>query len=311
MSENVQDETIGNEHLYRALRLTVENYNHENNTATGHGTGFIVRSHTAHISPRFGAHFLITNRHVVDRSYPITDPGRWPTSNIASIQIDGYFQAPRDPHAALERTSLTIGDPEPVYPTSEDIDVAVFRLSDVKGRSIAQTFNSFDIALLQGYHEIMDGEIQVGSSLLMPGYPSLAEKISDRPTLVGGWIASDPRYSASMLGKDRPRRVLGHSFSRAGMSGAPVLGLLPRKDDHWTGDPEGARVTLLGINTGHIRIEGDPSVISEFMPAPAILSTIARAGDSYAAERVRAALRYPTWKEQQVEDLWLPEPLPE
>lgn len=180
-------------------------------------------------------------------------------------------------------------------------------LSDEPG-SLETLFHTFDIMKLQDHHDVIDGAIQVGSPLLMPGYPELGQEVSDRPILVGGWIASDPRYSASMGGADLPRRILGHSFSRAGMSGAPVLSLLPPKID-WTGEPKGVRLTLLGINTGHVDLANEPSVMAQFVPAPAILSTIARAGDEFAAECVRHTLEFPEHREVMRETLWLPESL--
>nr|WP_172682066.1 hypothetical protein [Rhodococcus erythropolis] len=311
MNESEQDEKIGNEYLYRALRLTVECQDEYCKIKPGHGTGFIVRSH-ADGRPA-GEHFLVTNRHVVDRTYSRSGRTPWGSSTLVSIRIDGYFQRPRYPNDLPERTSLTMSNPSPVYPTNEDLDVAVIALpsSSDEGKPPERIFNSFPIMKLQSADEIMNGQIQVGSSLLMPGYPELAElEVSDRPVLVGGWIASDPRYSASIMGVERPRRVLGHSFSRAGMSGAPALGLLPAEID-WMGDPQGARVTLLGINTGHVHLSNEPSVISEFVPAPAILSTIAKAGDAFARSRVESALRRSAMEDVEVQDLWLPEPLSE
>lgn len=309
MNEPDGDEKIGNEDLYRALKLVVVNYDHNNNKKTGHGTGFIVRSHAG--NSRFGDSFLVTNRHVVDRAYrtyPFDTKDRWLQSSIESIEVKGHFQYPRDEVPTPESVSLKIHNPEPVYPRDEDIDIAVIALSPHGTGSSEPNFHTFDIMKLQDHHDIIDGAIQVGSPLLMPGYPQLGQEVSDRPILVGGWIASDPRYSASMGGADFPRRILGHSFSRAGMSGAPVLSLLPPKLD-WKGEPRGARLTLLGINTGHVVIANAPSVMSQFVPAPAILSTIARAGDEFAVKNVRHTLKYPEHREVMPETLWLPEPL--
>ncbi|TQC41668.1 serine protease [Rhodococcus sp. WS4] len=218
MDEDEANETIGNEQLYRALRLRVENYGSGNIVTYGHGTGFIVRSHS-------GSHYLVTNRHVVDRRYLPQDRKKWSSRGLASIEINGFFQNQRDDEPTPQRTSLTIVDPTPVFPYSEDIDLAVIVLPNVGTKSLDLTFNNFDITLIEKRRSIIRGEVQVGSPLLMPGYPELGGGVSERPILVGGWIASDPRYSASYAGNDYPRRVLGHSFSREGMSGAPVLSL--------------------------------------------------------------------------------------
>lgn len=83
MNEPDANEKIGNADLYRALKLVVVNYDHHNHKTTGHGTGFIVRSHAG--NSRFGDYFLVTNRHVVDRTYPFDTKERWLQSSIESI----------------------------------------------------------------------------------------------------------------------------------------------------------------------------------------------------------------------------------
>lgn len=291
--KDAKDETIGNTHLYSALRLQVT-MQEAHKEVLAHATGFIVSSPS-------GNHFLVTNRHVVDPSFSEERPER----KLKSIKFYGYFQNPRNPAADPVLTSLIVSDSDlvPVYPyerNERDIDIAVIKLPEHE--KISGKFNCFELGLLASRNDLADFQVHVSSPVIVPGYPGSDSKFSDRPIMVSGSIASDPRFSSAMQGHKYPYKVLCHSFSREGMSGAPVLGLAP-PEVSWLGNQLGSRVALLGINTGHSKIDNEPSVMTQFHPAPMILSTIAKAGDESAASFL---LMDGSIEIADPEDLWSP-----
>lgn len=268
------DEKFSTPHLYSALRVsttTRDRYN-EYTTAQGSGTGFVVSTGEGR--------YLVTNRHVIEPKFAEKNRVKYFTHELESVSLFGYYQLARDHREEPIRIEMPVPDPVPYFSQDEEIDLAVVPLP----AAIPSTrINSLSTSVFATPRQVSEGLIYTGGPLLMPGYPGSGGSTSERPILVSGSIASDPRYSAALGGKDFPNRVLCHSFSREGMSGAPVFGILPPTTD-WTGEPVGEQLALLGVNTGHIDMTDEPSVLSLFVPAPAIVALIARTGDKAASD---------------------------
>ncbi len=68
------------------------------------------------------------------------------------------------------------------------------------------------------------------------GFPDEHDKLSERPLVRGGRIASDPRFEFSLQGKAAGHCIAYEAFSHGGASGSPVYA--PAKG--WVGK-EGSR----------------------------------------------------------------------
>ncbi|MFD7004038.1 trypsin-like peptidase domain-containing protein [Streptomyces mirabilis] len=241
------------------------------------GTGFIVRQG---VGPGRGVgarRFLVTNRHVVDPNYE--KPRGWP---LTELRVSGHFQDPRHRAAGASRQGARLMNPAVYFPSKWDSDLAVVPLDDgedVEGQGL---FNSLPSGILALRHGSLDGEVTVGQQVLMPGYPGIEGHAAERPILVGGVIASDPRYPAA-TGRDvYEDQVLCHAFSWQGMARPPVLCRVPRpttwNDLETTGIKD--RTLLAGVNAGHIVVRDDATAgaIVRFVRANALADLLRQAG---------------------------------
>ncbi|MFF8373534.1 serine protease [Streptomyces lydicus] len=273
--------------LYGALRLDAQRYDRASGKtlSSGHGTGFVIRVRELGES-RERAEFLVTNRHVVD-------PGFGPKGSslklLGALTVSGHHQPRR--YRTLARPTpvkVTVPDPQPIFPKDPDIDLAVMRF-DRKDREVVEgngRFTTFDGTLIAEPWAYEDGHVHPGTQVLAAGYPALGGQCdAERLILVGGVVASDPRYPAEFEGAAFPDSVLCHAFSRAGMSGAPVFA--PIQERRWEEDPEAPtvkfRLGIAGVNAGHLEMMGSSDgVISHFVKSTALLEMLADLGSHNA-----------------------------
>ncbi|WP_131816834.1 trypsin-like peptidase domain-containing protein [Nocardia salmonicida] len=217
--------------------------------------------------------YFVTNRHVTD--YNFNNPKPDYTAAVDSIWVNGHMQ-PSDLDAPTLPWRVIIEDADIHYHEDPEIDVAVIRLGAASGSfapledgSIgARTMNNFNTDWLATSEEL--DNILPGNELHIAGYPAVNDLSGDRPLIVTGIVASDPRYPAVFATEIRPRTVLSHSFSWAGMSGAPVIAWPQRLG--WG--------RIIGVNAGHYRSAGVASgVISHFVRSDAILDILKTLGE--------------------------------
>jgi hypothetical protein len=262
-------------HLYAALRLRATVYDRYTGKSLGPrlGTGFIVGPENPDGTQRG---YLVTNRHVLD---PTFGSNPQPTAACESLEVSGYFQHVGDARALPYAQSFTIENPRPVF-ASDDADLGVLDLDLNKSLSTCGPpvkSNWFDFAALAGRQAFDDMSLTVGSSIVIPGYPAPNGVAADRPILVGGVVASDPRVDAEVGAEKFAGGVLCHAFSWGGMSGSPVLAAIQKPT--WAdvmGEP--ARLSLVGVNAGHVISNGTSGVMSHFVKSTVLINLLAGLG---------------------------------
>ncbi|MEV6057920.1 serine protease [Streptomyces sp. NPDC052107] len=262
------DGTINEGHLYASFRLTVHMYESDGSDSktVGSGTGFVIRSRLP-TGGRKG--YLVTNRHVLDPSFA-KPTGR----GIDKVEVIGFAQV-----GDARPIRFTIQSPQPEF-ADGGADVAVIDLerATIPGGCPELTeMSNLRLANASDFQE----RLHVGAQVLMPGYPSIDGVAAERPILVSGTVASDPREMAE-IGRERfPNCVLCHSFSWGGMSGSPVFALLPKESLTW-GDLEhgvSRELYLVGINRGHLRIGGmAEGALTYFVKTPLLAALLRRIG---------------------------------
>jgi hypothetical protein len=265
------------------LRLDADRYDKASGKSLlGHGTGFIVRV------MNFGgygqsAEFLVTNRHVLD---PAFGPEGSVTRAQGDLTVSGYHQR-RGRRMRPTPVKAVVRDPEPIYPDDPDIDLALIRF-DRRDREVIEGdgwFTSFDEGQIAAPWVYDDADVHAGTQVLSAGYPSLGGQTNTtRPILVGGVVASDPRFPSEFEGTTYPESALCHAFSRSGMSGAPVFAPIPKKRwDDESDEPIAFALGIIGVNAGHLRTPGaSDGVISHFVKSTALLRVLARLGSQNA-----------------------------
>jgi Trypsin-like peptidase domain len=284
--------------LYRALRLDVERYDKSSGKTitSGHGTGFLI---DAELGERFErARFLVTNRHVMDPGF---GPEGKPTQGQGDLTVSGHMQ--RRHYDRLPRPKsikVIITEPVPIFPSKPNIDLAMVRfdrasMQVVDGSGRFDRFSEEDIASPWVY---ADGDVHAGTQILMAGYPSFGgQSDAIRPILVEGIVSSDPRFPAELEGVRYPRSALCHAFSRAGMSGAPVLAAVLKKPQGKDALPE-FQLNVIGVNAGHLRTAGSSEgVISHFVTSIALLEMLADEGSSRAKLKLSLESVFATFSE--------------
>ncbi|MCJ0980936.1 serine protease [Rhodococcus sp. ARC_M12] len=259
------DETFGTKHLYTAVQLSLEHFHRESNLKrSGVGTGFIL------VSAKSGSAYLVTNRHLTDLPYADHKGYGY---QLGGIAISGYSQHTRCLDADVVHQTHLVDQPVCAYPADDSVDVCVVSLGEA---SLLPGFNTMGVHALASGDAFRNGTVHVGSQVLTPGYPSFNKELADRPILVIGTVSSDPRYDAVMGSHVYSNRVLCQSFSRAGMSGSPVMAIAPAATSFW-GEQS---IQVVGLNTGHVSfddptiINGPPSVLTLFTPATEIAAVI-------------------------------------
>lgn len=270
------DGRIDTRHLYSALRLTAVMHNSDGSPASGYGTGFVIEHDLFHGGGHKG--YLVTNRHVLDPNFK-----RYVGRTLTEVTVKGHYQhvyhaqTRSVPSGDIRQIEFKIRNPEPIFPP-EPVDLAVIDLDAAELEAGQLDINSIPAYQLAGHGTFERALVTVGSQVLMPGYPAVGQDVADRPILVSGTIASDPRYSAAIGGTHLPASALCHSFSWSGMSGSPVFAIASNSERSF-GEDEKPELVVAGINAGHITSDGAQGVLTHFVKAPALVQLLHEAPD--------------------------------
>ncbi|WP_328580463.1 trypsin-like peptidase domain-containing protein [Streptomyces sp. NBC_00370] len=271
--------------LYAAVQLRPVFYS----KASGHlvssenrASGFIVSAWGTDEAETWGRksetgqdRYLVTNRHVLDPNF--RQPRGWA---LGGLTIRGHHQ-PTDPEQLPTPQEVTLKQPDVMFP-SGPVDLAFVRLDSTREAASAK-FNALEPSALAGKEHFESGRITVGTPVLASGYPGIGGVSADRPILVGGVVASDPRYPAAIGELCKPGEVLCHSFSWSGMSGAPVLCRIPHPTVDWESLETNSfdQAFLAGVNVGHVDINGDTTAagtLTRFIRSDIVVDLLRGAG---------------------------------
>lgn len=261
---------LGKDFLYSAYRLQPIFADSIGNTRAVSGTGFFVKNKRDELC-------LVTNRHVLDPTFPCY-PASWPPNlTLHSIRVAGKANsAAGKPDVEIDH--VITGN----FRCSTENDVAVgVNVSFVSGTGPLVIDYFIPYSLIATKDEY-DTSISACDLVAFPGYPEWHDLLSRRPIFRSGTIASDPRYDYSFNGQAKGSCVAYEAFSFGGSSGSPVFAFQK-------GLPLGAGLTmqgynkarLIGVNAGHFdtsteKAKGQHSGISYFYKSTAILELIDR-----------------------------------
>ncbi|MBI2697223.1 S1 family peptidase [Mycobacterium nebraskense] len=246
---------VDRQHLYLAASVTA----HFTAELAGDGPeDYETKTGTAFVVEKQGSLFFVTNRHVFDYNYK-PPHGVIPSAKLRGVEIRGYAQpsdlsqpAPPWTWTCTQETSGIAFHPD------ESTDLAVVSAGRGSFNPGDPGPNCLGMEWLASATEI-DG-LMPGEEIFLAGYPGMAGPI-ERPLIVRGIIASDPRHPATFGKAHLGNAVLCHSFSWSGMSGAPVLGI----------SQSIGKVKLIGVNAGHVGGSGiTGGVISHFVRSSAL-----------------------------------------
>ncbi len=229
--------------LYSALRLSVVFTLRDGSSASGSGTGFVVENGGA-------GYFLATARHVVDPRLAIP---KHVGAQLHEVGVSGWNHLAEEEEHWIEFVPVAA----PIFPAAGDLDIAVIPLSPL---ATASTFTgALPLHWIRREMLASEGEfgadVRAGDFIASPGYASLPGVTSDRPVLLTGLIAADPRHPVTVeRAAGDARAVLYQSLSRSGLSGAPVFAT--QRGLSLGGGLKGPPhrpLRLIGVNTGSFR----------------------------------------------------------
>ncbi|GAA3817873.1 hypothetical protein [Nocardioides panacisoli] len=226
--------------LYSARLLNVVFRTKDGDERSGMGTCFVVKAPD-------GEAFVVTARHVVDPELALI---KFPGADLAAIFMAGWHYSKE---VEDQRTFTALFPPTFLCSEDPNVDLAIIPLKTSlalpKGGGISEWI-PFD--WLAAESEYLD-DIRVGDFLASPGFTKLPGTELDRPVLLTGLIAGDPRFPIDVArpGGSVARAVLYQSLSRSGLSGAPVFAT-QRGFKYGEGlvGPEPRPLRLVGVNTG-------------------------------------------------------------
>ena len=253
-------------YFYSAHEITAT-FDDYGTTKTREGTAFLANTEN-------GKYFLVTNRHVLDPSFPSgVGANHW---TLTGVSIRGFG------HDFMSFEGNISGIPEPFYSIDKTEDIAVLRVRDLKAKTTGgrKSVNSIPISLMANQQYF--ATLLAGDFIAMPGYPEWRDRQDGRPILRSGTLASEPMSGyTGPTQESSPRRRLIEAFSFGGSSGSPVFALaLGMRGDVVTDNFRELR--LIGINAGHLQVKGrgDHSGLSFMFTSIAIVETIEAANRS-------------------------------
>lgn len=250
--------------LYSAYKIVASFEDDVGTKKAIQGTAFMVAVGS-------GGFALITNRHVLDLSFNDLI-GKYKNFRLRVVLVTG-----RRDDDSIYRFAL---DPAAKISLPEDPldDVAVIiepRCMPVENMPALQIFYHFGLEDLAD--ETYVKALVPFDVVAFAGFPDEHDKLSERPLIRGGRIASDPRFEFSLNGKAAGHCIAYEAFSYGGASGSPVYA--PAKG--WAGLEGSRNGKLVGINAGHLRAElGQHAGISYFYRSSVILSVLRANGVS-------------------------------
>ncbi|MEU5452594.1 serine protease [Streptomyces californicus] len=264
--------SIDERHLYASLRLRVHLYMRASGAPCSekpYATGFVMRRGLFNKDPGL----LVTNRHVLDPDYNPKAKGK----ALDKIEVSGFLQRTKLGQLVgrAEPLEFEILNPDPVFADS-DADIAAIDLASAQipeGCPTLTQMPSMNLATAEDFQE----RIHVATEIITPGYPTIQQQVAQRPFLVSGTIASDPREAGEIGAETYEECIICHSFSWGGMSGSPVFCRLvadPMEPRSWNDQEEQGPLTevrLAGVNRGHLKIGGtDEGALSYFAKSTAL-----------------------------------------
>ena len=223
------------------------------------GTAFIIA-----VDPD-GGFALVTNRHVLDLSY------KEPTGKYMRFKLRKVLVTGRRDDDSIYRFAL---DPSAVISLPENPldDVAVVinphcqTVENMEDRKIFYHYALEDLADEAYVRSLLPFDV-----VAFAGFPDEHDKLSERPLVRGGRVASDPRFEFSLNGQAAGNCIAYEAFSHGGASGSPVYA--PAKG--WVGREGSRNGKLVGINAGHLRAElGQHTGLSYFYRSTVILGVL-------------------------------------
>lgn len=208
---------------------------------------------------------LVTNRHVIDLSYKDAT-GKYKYFQLSKILVTG-----RRDDDSIYRFTL---DPAAVISLPKDPldDVAVIinpLCNPVENMAVLKIFYHYaleDLANDKYLWSLIPFDV-----VAFAGFPDEHDKLSERPLVRGGRIASDPRFEFSLNGKPAGHCIAYEAFSHGGASGSPVYA--PAKG--FAGKEGSRNGKLIGINAGHLQAElGQHTGLSYFYRSTVILGVL-------------------------------------
>ena len=243
---------------YCSYRVDAEHTDPHGTTISGSATAFVVADN--HNRP-----WIVTNRHVVDRNY------RQPTSKYRDFKLSGFRVTGRRPDDTLY-TLTFMPDLLVCYHEDDENDVALIEprvfFDDDGLIGLHWHFGINKLATEADFCET----IHPFDLICFTGFPEQRDRLSDRPILRGGRIASDPKFDYTWDLEYKGRCVAYEGFSSKGASGSPVYATargMNGIDDSRIGK-------VVGVNAGHLPAPGmGHSGISYFYKSTVVLDIIA------------------------------------
>jgi hypothetical protein len=248
--------------LYSAYKIVATFKDKSGTTKSVQGTAFIVAIGADGFA-------LITNRHVIDLSFKET------SGKYQQFQLNNLFVTGRRDDDSIYRFAL---NPKALISLPKDPldDVAVMinpRCVPVENMEDLKIFYHFALEELAG-DEYLKSLIPF-DVVAFAGFPNEHDRLSERPLVRGGRIASDPRFEFSINGQPAGHCIAYEAFSHGGASGSPVYA--PAKG--WAGKDGSRHGRLVGINAGHLQADfGQHTGLSYFYRSTVILSVLQDSG---------------------------------
>jgi len=228
-----------------------------------HGTAFVIAIGSSDLA-------IVTNRHMVDIDY------KQPTSKYKNFKLRSIVISGRRDDDSLYRFSVAPESPASYSANALD-DVAVLirpRCQPLENMPEMKLFYHFGLNDLAD-DRFLTSELVPFDVVAFAGFPEEHDKLSERPLIRGGRIASDPKFDFSILGKPAGRCIAYEAFSHGGASGSPVYA--PAKGFRGIDGSRNGR--LIGINAGHIDREfGQHAALSYFYRSTVILDILSKNG---------------------------------
>jgi len=251
---------------------------------SGVGTGFFVYDKVNY--------FLVTARHVVDRSYgPKTAH-----SQAKLVSVDVSFQCainPGTPNAEFGYKRITVSEPGFVY-ECDGVDVAVIKIPStvlpiLKDEGSVRPC-SFHLDFLATNHDL--ALRYAGEPVVFVGFPDnspvnhVEKSEFHYPILRQGVFAYPPIHGVDVEGELGRNYGLLDSYAQSGFSGGPIISLQKGwADGSWHPSEDHRPPKVVGLVCGHYRsgrdrADGGHSGLSFFARSNSIRNTIEKLQES-------------------------------
>jgi len=257
------------EFLYASYRLTVEFADDLGTSKEVQGTGFML-------GLKDNTPALVTNRHLLDLSFGRSDK----KFELYSPKKINVFGRTREDKLYRFEIDLLVENSGTFLRFSNIVteDVAIlFRphirdINNLPNKKIYFHFGKDDLADVEFFKK----DLEILDMLAFSGFPHEHDRLSTRPIMRSGRVASDPRHDYSLDGKVASRCLVYETYSSSGASGSPVFALPKISVGLSTRD-----FKLVGVNAGHLTELGENHHVglSYFFKSTSILDVLRSAGE--------------------------------